>query len=149
MDPGEEGNEATLRGHVGNEELRHPQPGTGEQSWEQRFKSLQQELSCVKKVVRGRAPDTMDTLVQHTESPFTADVRPEKFQFLEKGQNSNFGYKFLISVKNLKFILWISDDKMDFTVGIVSRSLASTSNFVEFRDNRNLHIFRGIAFRVP
>ena len=28
--PGEEGNEATLRGHVGNEELRHPQPGAGE-----------------------------------------------------------------------------------------------------------------------
>ena len=39
--PAEEGNEATLGGHVGNEELRHPQPGTGEQSWEQRFKSLQ------------------------------------------------------------------------------------------------------------
>ena len=38
--PGEEGNEATLGGHVGNEELRHPQQGTGEQSWEQRFKSL-------------------------------------------------------------------------------------------------------------
>ena len=32
--PGEEGNEATLGGHVGNEELRHLQPGTGEQSWE-------------------------------------------------------------------------------------------------------------------
>ena len=26
--PGEEGNEATLGGHVGNEELRHPQQGT-------------------------------------------------------------------------------------------------------------------------
>ena len=39
--PGEEGNEATLGGHVGNEELRHLQQGTGEQSWEQRFKSLQ------------------------------------------------------------------------------------------------------------
>ena len=26
---GEEGNEATLGGHVGNEELRHPQQGTG------------------------------------------------------------------------------------------------------------------------
>ena len=38
--PGEEGNEATLGGHVGNEELRHPQPRAGEQSWEQRFKSL-------------------------------------------------------------------------------------------------------------
>ena len=61
--PGEEGNEATLEGHVGNEELRHPQQGTGEQSWEQRFKSLQQELSHVKEVVRGSAPDTKDTLV--------------------------------------------------------------------------------------
>ena len=50
------------------------------------------------------------------------DVRPEKFQFLEKG-------KIVISVKNLKFILWISDDKTDFTVGIISRNLASTSNF--------------------
>ena len=32
---------------------------------------------------------------------------------------------------------------MDFTVGIISRNLASTSNFVEFRDSRNLHVFRG------
>ena len=39
--PGEEGNEATLGGHVGNEELRHPQQGAGERSWEHRFKSLQ------------------------------------------------------------------------------------------------------------
>ena len=62
--PGEEGNETTLEGHVGNEELRHPQQGTGERSWEQRFKSLQQELSHVKEVVRGRASDTTDTLVQ-------------------------------------------------------------------------------------
>ena len=82
--PGEEGNEETLGGHVGNEELCHPQPGTGEQSWEHRFKSLQQELSRVKEMVRGRAPDTMDTLVQQTESPFTAEVLhfplPAKFR---------------------------------------------------------------------
>ena len=33
-------------------------------------------------------------------------VRPEKFQFLEKGQNHNFGYEIVISVKkNPKFIL--------------------------------------------
>ena len=32
-------------------------------------------------------------------------VRVEKFQFLEKGQNRNFGYKILISVKNSEFIL--------------------------------------------
>ena len=46
--PGEEGNEATLGVHAGNEELHHPQPGAEELSWEQRFKSLQQELSRVK-----------------------------------------------------------------------------------------------------
>ena len=82
--PREEGNGATPGGHVGNEELRHPQQGTEEQSWEQRFKSLQQELIRVKEVVRGRAPDTMDTLVQQTESSFTAEVLhfplPEKFR---------------------------------------------------------------------
>ena len=82
--PGEEGNEAILGGHVGNEELHHPQQGAGELSWEQRFKNLQQELSRVKEVVRGRAPDTMDTLVQQTESPFTAKVLhfplPAKFR---------------------------------------------------------------------
>ena len=33
------------------------------------------------------------------------NVRPEKFQFFEKGQNCNFGYKIVISVKNLEFIL--------------------------------------------
>ena len=32
-------------------------------------------------------------------------VRPEKFQFLEKGQNHNFDYKIVISVKNPEFIL--------------------------------------------
>ena len=60
------------------------------------------------------------------------EYKTEKFQFLEKGQNRNFGYKIVISVKYLKFILWISDDETDFTVGIVSRNLASTSNFIEF-----------------
>ena len=32
---------------------------------------------------------------------------------------------------------------MDFTVGIVSRNLANTSNFAKIRDSRNLHDFRG------
>ena len=32
-------------------------------------------------------------------------VRPEKFQFLEKWQNRNFGYEIVILVKNPKFIL--------------------------------------------
>ena len=82
--PAEEGNEAILGGQVMNEALHHPQPGAGEQSWEQRFRSLQQELGRVKEVVKGRAPDTMDTLVQQTESPFTAEVLryplPAKFR---------------------------------------------------------------------
>ena len=38
----------------------------------------------MKEVVRGRAPDTMDTLVQQTESPFIAEVLhfplPAKFR---------------------------------------------------------------------
>ena len=75
-------------------------------------------------------------------------VRPKKFQFLKKGQNRNFDYKIVISVKNPDFILWISDDKMDCTVGIVSQNLASTSNFVEFRDSQSLYVFRGIVVRV-
>ena len=82
--PGVEGNEAIIGGHVENEELSHPQPRAEESSWEQRFKNLQQELSRVKEVVKGRAPDTMDTLVQQTESPFTAEVLhfplPAKFR---------------------------------------------------------------------
>ena len=53
LTPGEEGNEATLKGHVGNEELNSPQQGMGERSWEQRFKGLQQELSSMKEVVKG------------------------------------------------------------------------------------------------
>ena len=32
-------------------------------------------------------------------------VRPEKFQFMGKGKNRNFGYKIVISVKNPKFII--------------------------------------------
>ena len=82
--PEEGGNEATLGGHAGNEELHHPQQRAGELSWEQRFKNLQQELSHVREVIRGRAPDTMDTLVQQTESPFTDEVLhfplPAKFR---------------------------------------------------------------------
>ena len=82
--PAEERNGAMVGGHVENEEPPHPQPGTEEQSWEQRFRSLQQELGCVKEVVKGRAPYTMDTLVQQTESPFTAEVLryplPAKFR---------------------------------------------------------------------
>ena len=37
---------------------------------------------------------------------------------------------------------------MDFTVGIVSRNLTTTSIFVVFRDSWNLHVFRGNERRV-
>ena len=37
---------------------------------------------------------------------------------------------------------------MDFTVGIVSRNLATSLIFVEFRDSRNLHVFRRNERRV-
>ena len=66
--------EAMLGGHVESREPYLPPPGTEGQSWEQRFRSLQQEIDRVKEVVKGRAPDTMDTLVQQTESPFTVEV---------------------------------------------------------------------------
>ena len=41
----------------------------------------------MKEVVKGRAPDSMDTLVQQTESPFIAEVLhfplPTKFRMLQ------------------------------------------------------------------
>ena len=36
----------------------------------------------------------------HFEWLIACHVRPKKFQFLEKEQNSNFDYKIVISVKN-------------------------------------------------
>ena len=53
--PAEEENEAIPKPLV-NEALHHPQLGAGEQSWEQRFRNLQQELSRVKEVVKGQLP---------------------------------------------------------------------------------------------
>ena len=52
---------------------------------------------------------TMDVTFLESEnfypSPVPNSVRPEKFQFLEKWQNRNFGYKIVISIKNPEFIL--------------------------------------------
>ena len=82
--PREEGNEAILGGDLGKDEPTPSQQRMGEQSWEQRFKGIQQELSHVKEVVKGRAPNSKDTLVQQTEAPFTAEVLhsplPAKFK---------------------------------------------------------------------
>ena len=50
------------------------------------------------------AVNPTDTL-QCLPSRVSRNVRPEKFQFLEKRQNRNFGYTIVISVKNPKFIL--------------------------------------------
>ena len=61
--PAEEENEAIDERHVENEEPHHAPPRAEKQTWEQRFRNLQQELSRVKEVVKGRTPDTMDTLV--------------------------------------------------------------------------------------
>ena len=82
--PREKRNEAILEGNIGNDEPTPHHQGMRERSWEQRFKGIQQELSHVKEVVKGRAPDSVDTLVQQTESPFTAEVLhfplPAKFR---------------------------------------------------------------------
>ena len=55
--PIEEENEAVHRGRDENVEPHHPPPMVGEQTWEQRFRNLQQELSHMKEVVKGRTPD--------------------------------------------------------------------------------------------
>ena len=82
--PGEERNKAILGGDIRNDEPTPSQQRIGEQSWEQRFKGIQQEFIHMKEAVKGRAPDSMDTLVQQTESPFTSEVLhfplPAKFQ---------------------------------------------------------------------
>ena len=59
---------------------------------------------------------------------------PEKSRFLRNGRMVKFG-------QNPEFF-YISDDETDFTIGIVSRNLATTSNFVEFRDSRNFTFFK-------
>ena len=55
-----------------------------ERSWEQRFKDIQQEISHMKVAEKGRAPVSMEALVQQTKSPFTAGVLhfplPAKFR---------------------------------------------------------------------
>ena len=57
--------------------------------------------------------------------------------------------KIVISIKKNPKFFEISEDETDFTVGIVSRNLANTSNFVKFRDSQKLHIFGGTEYQVP
>ena len=56
-------NEAIPGGDLENDEQTPSQQRMEEQSWEQRFKGIKQELSHMKEVVKGRALDSMDTLV--------------------------------------------------------------------------------------
>ena len=48
--------------------------------------------------------------------------------------------KMVISIENPKFF-YISDDETDCTVESVSRNLATTLNFVEFRDSQKFIFF--------
>ena len=67
----------------------------------ERMRLHQLKLNSLKCAFRVQARNFLGFLVHQRG----VDVRPEKFQFLEKWQNRNFGYKIVISVKNLKFIL--------------------------------------------
>ena len=82
--PGEDRNEERHgRNNKGDGPLLYQQE-TEERSWEHRFKDIQQEINHMKEAVKGRAPVSMDALVQQTESPFIAGVLhfplPEKFR---------------------------------------------------------------------
>ena len=80
--PGDDHNEGMLGQNDGGDEPTPYQQGKGEQSWEQRFQEIPQELSHMKEAVKGRAPVSMDALVQKMESPFTVGVL--HFPFLIK-----------------------------------------------------------------
>ena len=58
------------------------------------------------------------------------------------GENSIFinKGKTVISVENLK-LFYISDDEMNFTVGIILQNLVTQLNFIGFQDSRNFTFF--------
>ena len=62
------------------------------------------------------------------------NVKPRKIKFMRKCRMVKFG-------QNLNFF-YISDDETNFTVGIISQNLATTLNFVEFRDSQNFMFFK-------
>ena len=154
-----------LGGHVGNEEPSHPQPGAKEQSWEQRFRSLQQELDHVKEVVKGGVLDTMDTLVQQTESLFTAEVLryplPAKFRMPQveafdgvkdsvdhlntyKNQMELHGYQDLVRCRAFTTTLkgpalaWFNRIPPSSISSFRELSIAFVSHFIEARTYRKL-----------
>ena len=72
--PGEDRNEEMYgRNNKGDEPILYHQE-TEKRSWEHRFRDIQQEISHMKEAVKGRAPVSMDSLVQQTESPFIGGV---------------------------------------------------------------------------
>ena len=103
LPPKEERNEAVLGGNIANDEPTPHQQGMGERSWEQRFRDIQQEISHMKEAVKGRAPVSMDALVQQTESPFTAGVLhfplPEKFRMSRSRRSTEQKTPYTISVR--------------------------------------------------
>ena len=135
----------------------------GERSWEQRFKGIQQELSHMKKVVKGRAPDSMDTLVQKTEFSFTAEVLhfplPTKFRMPQiesfdgakdpgyhlntyKNQMELHGYQdpvrcraFAITLKGLA-LAWFNMLSLSSISSFRELSIAFVSHFIEARTYR-------------
>ena len=81
--------EVGREGETSHTREHHPHRPPGEdrneeRSWEQRFRDIQQEISHMKETVKGRAPVSMDALVEQTESLFTIEVMhfplPAKFK---------------------------------------------------------------------
>ena len=89
LDPRREVDKKGETSHTREHDPYQPPKGdrNEERSWEQRFRDIQQEISHIKVWVKGRAPLSMDVLVQQTESPFTAGVLhfplPAKFRMLQ------------------------------------------------------------------
>ena len=135
----------------------------GERSWEQRFKGIQQELSHRKEVVKGRASDSMDTLVQQTESPFTTEVLhfplPAKFRMPQietfygtkdlvdhlntyKNQMELRGYQDLVRCRAFAITLkgpalaWFNRLPPSSVSSFRELSIAFVSHFIEARTNK-------------
>ena len=163
LPPREEHSKAILGGNIGNDEPTPRRQGMGERSWEQRFKGIQQELSHMKEVIKGRALDSMDTLVQQTESSFIAEVLhfpfPAKFRMpqieafdgtkdpvdhlnIYKNQMELHGYQdpvrcraFAITLKDPTFA-WFNRLPPSSISSFKELSVAFVSHFVEARTYR-------------
>ena len=136
------------------------QQETREWSWENRFRDIQQELSHMKEAVKGRAPVSLDTLVQQTKSPFIAGVLhfplPTKFRIPQietfdgtkdpidhlntyKNQMELHGYQdpirciaFTIMLKGLT-LAWFNRLLPSSISSFTKLSIAFVSHFIEVR----------------